>query len=41
MTGSCLWTAPALVLMAGLTGIPTSPLRAQTAAVADSAEFDA
>jgi hypothetical protein len=32
------WSAPALVLMGGLAGLPSAPLRAQTAS-ADSAEF--
>jgi hypothetical protein len=35
-----LWPAPALVLVVGLSGIPSAPLRAQTA-VGDSAEFAA
>jgi len=35
-----LWPAPALVLVVGLTGLPSAPLRAQTA-VSDSAEFAA
>jgi hypothetical protein len=34
------WPAPALVLVVGLTGLPSAPLRAQTA-VSDSAEFAA
>ena len=34
------WPAPALVLVVGLTGFPSAPLRAQTA-VSDSAEFAA
>ena len=35
-----LWPAPALALLAGLSGFPAAPLRAQTA-VNDSAEFAA
>lgn len=35
-----LWPAPALVLLVGLTAVPPTTLRAQTA-VADSAEFSA
>jgi len=34
------WSAPVLVLMVGLAGFPSAPLRAQTA-LADSAEFAA
>ncbi|HTH45956.1 MAG TPA: DinB family protein, partial [Candidatus Limnocylindria bacterium] len=40
MRRPCLWPAPALVLVVGLTGLPSAPLRAQTA-VSDSAEFAA
>jgi hypothetical protein len=40
MPRSCLWPAPALLLVVGLTGFPFAPLRAQTA-VSDSAEFAA
>ena len=40
MPRPCLWPAPALVLVVGLTGFPGAPLRAQTA-VGDSAEFAA
>ena len=40
MPRPCLWPAPALVLVVGLTGFPGAPLRAQTA-VDDSAEFAA
>ena len=40
MPRPCLWAAPALVLVVGLTGFPGAPLRAQTA-VGDSAEFAA
>jgi hypothetical protein len=41
MLRSCLRSAPAFVLLAGLTGFHISALPAQTAAVNDSAEFDA
>ena len=40
MPRPCLWPAPALVLVVGLTGFLGAPLRAQTA-VGDSAEFAA
>ena len=40
MPRPCLWPAPALVLVVGLTGFTGAPLRAQTA-VSDSAEFAA
>jgi hypothetical protein len=40
MPRPCLWPAPALILVLGLTGFPAAPLRAQKA-VADSAEFTA
>lgn len=41
MSRPCLWSAPALVLVAGLTAFPVSTLHAQSKAVTDSAEFDA
>jgi hypothetical protein len=40
MPRPCLWPAPALVLVVGLTGFPGASLRGQTA-VGDSAEFAA